>query len=203
MTSPQVPRSMPLRTASCRSDAGCMMRVALPWVVSTAALAACAAAMAQTPPPAPAPKPASCTSTEHRQFDFWIGRWAVFTPDGKQAGENRIDAIDDGCALHERWRGAGGFSGTSLNHWDKVALQWRQHWVDNQGGSLQLTGGWLGGSMVLSGSAPQKDKPGALLLHRITWTPLADGAVRQWWQRSLDDGKTWETAFDGRYVRVP
>lgn len=180
------------------------MSVASRVVVLMAALVASLVLMAQTSAPAPKPpKPSTCSTTEHRQFDFWIGRWAVFTPDGKQAGENRIEAIDDGCALQERWRGAGGFSGTSLNHWDALTRQWRQHWVDNQGGSLELTGGWQGGSMVLTGSAPHKDEPGALLLHRITWTPLPDGAVRQWWQSSLDDGKTWSTAFDGRYVRSP
>ena len=167
--------------------------------MSSAALAVGFGAMAQAPPA----KPPACVSAEHRQFDFWIGRWAVFTPDGKHAGENRIEAIDGSCALHERWRGTGGFTGTSLNHWDAVARVWRQHWVDNQGGSLRLAGGVEGGSMVLSGSEPQADKPGAVLRHRISWTPLADGAVRQWWQSSQDDGKTWTTAFDGRYVRQP
>lgn len=179
--------------------AGALVRAASRLVVSSAALAACPPGMAQTP----APKPPACTSIEHRQFDFWVGRWVVFTPDGKQAGENRIELIDGGCALQERWLGAGGFSGTSLNHYDATARVWRQYWVDNQGGSLRLAGGFESGSMVLSGTAPLGGTPGALLHHRITWTALADGAVRQWWQRSQDDGKTWTTAFDGRYVRQP
>jgi hypothetical protein len=175
------------------------VRAALRRAALPAALTTCLAAMAQ----APAPKPPGCAGAEHRQFDFWAGRWAVFTPDGKPAGENRIEPIEGGCALQESWRGAGGFSGTSLNHWDAAARVWRQHWVDNRGGTLQLAGGLEGSSMVLTGSAPQAGKPDALLQHRITWTPLADGAVRQWWQRSLDGGKTWATAFDGRYVRQP
>lgn len=167
--------------------------------IAAAALAVAQAASAQTP----AAKPPGCSGPEHRQFDFWAGRWAVFTPDGKQAGENRIEPIEGGCALQEQWRGAGGLTGTSLNHWDAAARVWRQHWVDNKGGSLQLTGGLENGSMVLGGSAPRAGQAGAVLQHRISWTPLPDGAVRQWWQVSSDGGKTWSTAFDGRYVRQP
>lgn len=91
------------------------------------------------------------------------------------------------CTLIERWRGNGGFTGTSLNSWDVQARQWRQHWIDNQGGLLQLTGGLDGGTW---------------LRQRIRWTLLPDGAVRQHWQTSRDDGATWATEFDGRYVKV-
>jgi hypothetical protein len=165
-------------------------------------LAACLAATvllarAQTP----APQPPPCQAAEQRQFDFWIGRWDVFAPDGKKAGENSIEPIDGGCALQERWRGSGGFSGTSLNSWNRATRQWHQHWIDNQGGLLRLAGGLEGASMVLSGAQPHPAKAGATQRHRITWTPLPDGAVRQWWQTSDDDGTRWTTAFDGRYVR--
>ena len=163
---------------------------------ASAALLACHA-MAQTPPTPPV-----CTAAEHRQFDFWIGRWDVFTPDGKKAGDNHIEAIDGGCALIERWRGNGGFTGTSLNSWDAQARRWRQHWIDNQGSLLQLAGALEGVSMVLASSGPDPDKPGATLRQRIRWTPLADGAVRQHWETSTDDGAAWATAFDGRYVKV-
>jgi hypothetical protein len=164
---------------------------------SAALLAWCCHTMAQTPPKLPA-----CTTAEHRQFDFWIGRWEVFTPDGKKAGDNHIEAIDGGCALIERWRGNGGFTGTSLNSWDAQARQWRQHWIDNQGGLLQLTGGLESGSMVLASNGPDPEKPAALLRQRIRWTLLPDSAVRQHWQTSRDDGATWATEFDGRYVKV-
>ncbi len=144
---------------------------------------------------------AACNAPEHRQFDFWLGRWEVFTPDGKKAGDNDIEAIDGGCALIERWRGGGNFSGTSLNSWDRQARQWRQHWVDNQGGLLRLAGGRQGQRMVLEGSQPHPDKPGITRQQRIAWAPLPDGAVRQLWEQSDDQGASWTTVFDGRYVR--
>jgi hypothetical protein len=165
-------------------------RIALPLVAALA----CWPALAQQPPP--------CTAAEYRQFDFWLGHWEVFTPDGKKAGENTIEAIDGGCALIERWRGNGGFSGTSLNSWDRGARQWRQHWVDNQGGLLRLAGALDGARMVLAGADAHPGKPGVTLRQRITWTPLPGGEVQQVWQTSEDDGARWTTVFDGRYRRL-
>jgi hypothetical protein len=52
---------------------------------------------------------------------------------------------------------------------------------------------------VLSG---ENRKPGGgAQLERITWTPQADGSVRQHWQQSADGGKTWSDAFVGIYTR--
>ena len=152
---------------------------------------------------ASAPPPPPCASAEHRQFDFWLGRWEVFTPDGRKAGENIIEAAHGGCVLVERWQGGGGFTGTSLNSWDARARLWRQHWVDNQGGLLQLAGGLDGRRMVLASEGPHPRKPGATLRQRIAWTLLNDGAVRQHWETSEDGGATWVTLFDGRYVKKP
>jgi len=164
--------------------------------VAAALTVLCLAAMAQTPPP---PKPSACAAAEHHQFDFWIGRWDVFTPDGKKAGINVIEAIDDGCVLLERWRGGGGFTGSSLNSWDAATRRWHQHWVDNQGGLLRLAGQWDGRRMVLAGTELGAD--GKSVLQRISWTPAADGSVRQLWEQSDDGGATWSVAFDGLYRR--
>lgn len=157
-------------------------------------------ACAQTPP---ADKPRPCQSAEYRQFDFWVGRWDVFAPDGQRAGENTIEPILGGCALRESWSGRGGFTGTSLNAYDADDRRWHQSWLDNQGGRLELAGTRVGDAMVLASATPHATKPGVTLRQRITWTPQPDGAVRQLWETSEDDGATWSVAFDGRYVRRP
>jgi hypothetical protein len=56
--------------------------------------------------------------------------------------------------------------------------------------------------MVLSGQRPARDGSG-MVLHRISWTPNADGTVRQLWEASKDDGGTWAVLFDGLYARSP
>ena len=150
-----------------------------------------------------AAKPAAqvCSAPQHRQFDFWIGRWDVFQPDGKPAGENLIEPILGGCVLRESWQGRGGFAGTSLNAYDAAGKRWHQTWLDNQGGRLDLAGGLEGRAMVLASSEPHPDKPGVTLRQRISWSLQDDASVRQLWETSEDGGKTWSIAFDGRYVR--
>lgn len=141
--------------------------------------------------------PAPCSSPEHRQFDFWIGDWQVFRPDGKLAGRNRITREYGGCVIHERYTSPG-YSGESLNAYDSTRGVWHQTWVDDAGLLLLLEGRWNGRSMVLEGQAP--DAKGVTRRQRITWTPDADGALRQLWE-SADDAGAWTVVFDGRYKK--
>ena len=144
--------------------------------------------------------PAPCTSPEHRQFDFWIGDWQVHTADGKFAGLNRITREYAGCVIHERYATGRGYSGESLNAYDATRKVWHQTWVDDSGLLLTLEGSWNGKSLVLEGVAPNAQ--GVSSKQRITWTPNADGSVRQLWETA--DGKgQWTVAFDGRYTRKP
>ena len=161
-----------------------------------ATLLALPAILGQAQTAAPAAPPAACKTTEYRQFDFWIGTWDVYQPNGKKGGESRIEPIASGCALLENWEGSGGFSGKSLNNYDQTDKRWHQIWVDSSGSRLVLAGTLIDKQMVLS-SDPAVAGP----LQRITWTPNDDGSVRQLWESSADAGKTWTVAFDGKYVR--
>jgi len=153
--------------------------------------AACAA-----PPPPPAP----CASAEHRQFDFWVGDWRVAKPDGTFAGTNHITQEYGGCVVHEHYVTGKGYSGESLNMYDAARKVWHQTWVDDSGLLLILEGKWDGKSMVLAGFAP--DESGVMTKQRITWTPNADGSVRQLWE-TVDAKGAWAVAFDGKYTKTP
>jgi hypothetical protein len=50
-------------------------------------------------------------SESARQFDFWIGDWSVFNPQGQKAGTSMIQQIADGCGILENWSGSLGGSG--------------------------------------------------------------------------------------------
>lgn len=141
------------------------------------------------------PPPIDCsTSAPHRAFDFWVGEWDVYEPDGDQVGENSISVVEKGCALRERWRAVDGTTGQSLNYYDPSTGRWHQTWVSMIGPPLRLTGGPEGDSMVMGMETERMD-------HRITWTPLESGSVRQLWEVSRDGGATWEVAFEGEYRR--
>jgi hypothetical protein len=137
-----------------------------------------------------------CTDPRAHDFDFWIGTWEVANTDGSIAGGNRIEPILDGCVLQETWTGRSGSAGTSLNFFDTERRQWRQFWVWREGTTLELAGGLVDGAMILEGDSVEDGKPAR---NRITWTKQPDASVRQLWQLSRDDGKSWTTLFDGTY----
>ena len=137
-----------------------------------------------------------CATPQHRQFDFWIGEWDV-TQNGKSAGHNIIRPILNGCALSEQWSGTGGFRGDSLNFYDQKTQRWHQTWIDSLGQSLMLEGTFSGNAMALLTTGRSSDEQS----HRITWTLLDDGSVRQLWQTRENPGAEWKTAFDGKHTR--
>ncbi len=136
-----------------------------------------------------------------RDFDFWIGEWEVYNKDRTvKYGENTISSRDRGCYLFEQWVGATGNPGSSMNYYDPGQQRWRQHWVGAGGSIIDIYGGLVDGSMVLEGRIysinPPSDSP-----FRGTWTPMPDGRVRQFFEQSKDNGKTWVPWFDGYYQR--
>jgi hypothetical protein len=145
------------------------------------------------------PGTSKCAAAPMHQFDFWIGTWKV-TDRGKVAGRNHIEAILGGCALLENWSGAGGGSGKSLNFFDKDDARWHQTWIDASGGALFLAGRFENGAMRMEGERAAAGESPATR-HRITWTPLPDGRVRQLWESTPLGKDDWQVQFDGTYVR--
>lgn len=138
--------------------------------------------------------------SKSREFDFWLGSWDVSLESGERAGANQIVAEQDGCVLVERWAGAKGGTGISLNYYDPESGQWVQNWVGSGGSLIDIRGGIVDGSMRLQGRIQYlgQDQVNGL---RGTWTLLSDGRVRQYFEESTDDGKTWKPWFEGFYSR--
>jgi len=144
--------------------------------------------------------PPGCRAPSHREFDFWLGAWEVRTPQGAVAGTSRITSILGGCVIREEWSGVGGSVGESFNIVDASSKRWHQTWVDNQGVLAQFDGAVSpDGAMVMEG--PARGPAGEPARSRMSFTPLADGRVRQLWELSTDHRATWRTTFDGYYAR--
>ena len=170
-----------------------MLAIAFPLALALQAATAAPPAGGRILPPA-------CDSEAHGQFDFWVGSWDVF-PAGsdKKVADSLIERKHRGCAVVENWMPLNGFGGTSLNHVDAATGIWHQKWVGAAPGAVDFTGGWTGTSMVLTGEWPSPTDPHKLV--RMTYTPQADGSVRQFGESSTDFGVTWQTAFDLIYLR--
>ena len=117
-----------------------------------------------------------CDTPDHRAFDFWVGEWDVYGKNGKLVGSNSITRDYNSCVVHEHYTTPRGYSGESFNIFDATRKAWHQTWVDSTGTLLLLDGGIEDGKMVLEGSGV--NRRGKAVKHRITWTPNADGTVR-------------------------
>ncbi len=92
-------------------------------------------------------------STEHRQFDFWVGEWDVMNPQGQRVGTNSVQKILDGCLILENWTDMQGGSGKSFNYYSAATSKWYQRWVSSQGNVLELAGEYKDGALRYEGVA--------------------------------------------------
>lgn len=114
------------------------------------------------------------------------------------AGTNSVTLEESGCNVHEHWTGSKGGTGQSFNFYDRSDGKWHQLWIDNSGMVLRLSGSYADGTMSYTGVTMRRN--GTKVLHRLSFINNANGTVRQFWESSADDGKTWSVAFEGIYV---
>jgi hypothetical protein len=137
----------------------------------------------------------ACAAQQHREFDFWIGRWEVCDArDGRSLGRNRIERLHGGCTLFESWNGVSGFVGSSLSWFEPADGLWHQLWRDSSGLTLALSGGFAAGRMRMF--AVTREAAAAPIYNRISWTPLQGGQVRHLWETSRDWGEVWTPDYD-------
>jgi hypothetical protein len=175
-----------------------LLCIALPALAT--AQSAPSGASASSPAATAAPSTPS-TPPEARQFDFWVGEWEVYGPNGNKIGTNRVELVAGGYALLENWTDTRGGSGKSLNSYKRRTKQWQQYWIGSGGQTVEYKGGLVDGRMVMWADAA--DAQGRPFLTRGIWTPNADGTVTQVFETSNDQGLTWTNAFTGLYKKIP
>jgi hypothetical protein len=160
-------------------------------------------AMAQT---AAAPT-AQCVGPEFRTLDFWVGEWiAEWTnADGtKGTGTNRITRDEYGqCVITERFRvDDGSFNGFSISTYRPGLKQWRQNWVDDQGGYFDLVGGPVTGAdhaFVFENKRIAEPQP----YQRMLFQDVKPDSFTWRWQRRAKADETWSDSWVIRYRRKP
>jgi ketosteroid isomerase-like protein len=133
----------------------------------------------------------TCTTPEHRQFDFWVGDWDAFDfGTTNKVARTRVERTLNGCVLREVYEEPSGLRGESFTIYDVAKKVWHQSWVTNRGHLLAIEGKLENNEIVLSGEDSAK---GTLV--RGTWEPI-DGGVRETALTSTDNGVTWKPWFD-------
>jgi hypothetical protein len=149
-------------------------------------------------------KQTPCSSPEASQFDFWLGDWDLTWSDSLH-GTNHVEKIMDGCTVQENFNDPGiGYSGKSWSVYNRNYKMWQQTWVDNQGGYIDLTGGMMSDSMVLTTAervVPTTVSPTGKMINRMVFYKIKPDSFDWNWEASTDGGKTWKRDWHIHYER--
>src|SRR5262245_41107853 len=130
------------------------------------------------------------------ELDFWIGDWDVTWAGG--FGTNRIRRVLNDRVILEEFDeaeasdAATALHGRSWSVFDPDRQLWRQTWVDDQGGYLDLIGGRVDGWFALERAAPER---GQAARQRMVFRDVEVDRFRWTWELSLDRGNTWVTRW--------
>lgn len=137
-------------------------------------------------------------SVEARQFDFWVGEWDL-TWGEEGRGTNSITKIYDGCVIQENFDGgAMDFKGMSISTYDTEVKKWKQTWVDSAAGYIDLAGEFENGEMQLF---HQRIVEGKRVDYRMRFFNIVKHTLDWSWERSNDQGQTWEVQWLIQYQR--
>src|ERR1700761_8010861 len=146
----------------------------------------------------------TCSSDQFHELDFWLGNWNAQWDGGGQGpagrGTNHITRSYEGCVIEEHFSARPGahLEGHSVSTFFMPAKEWRQTWVDNEGGYIDLKGGPDGkGDFVLT-TLPRAESSKA---SRMIFSDIKKHSFLWRWQTTLD-GKKWIDSWVIHYSRV-
>lgn len=139
-------------------------------------------------------------SEQARQFDFWIGEWDVKSATGQQAGKSSIQLMLGECVIYENWTSAPpqNYSGKSFNLYNAATGKWMQTWVDDKGAVIEFINGEYKDNKLVFVTNPDPQNQ----ITRLTFSNLESNLVRQLFEVTNDDGKSWKTTTDLYYHRI-
>jgi hypothetical protein len=147
-----------------------------------------------------AAEPAACSSnSDSRQFDFWLGDWTVTYPGTPGASLSKVYLELDKCLLVESWAGGKSHTGKNMFAYSSDDKSWHGMFADNEGRVHIFEGKVTPGSAEFTG--PSVGVDGKAVLNRIRIVRINADKVEQTWEKSSDNGATWNVEFRGDYSR--
>ena len=157
---------------------------------------------------------AEWNTLEDRQFDFWIGEWAINLRTIQEDGSwkdtykstARIYPILDGKAILELWneqKFGEGIKGYSLRYYNREKGKW-ELWLNwpgkNRSGSSSLEGSFRHGRGEFFSYRPLDDS--TQLISRYTFCDVSPTSLRWDDAFSKDGGKTWSNNWIMEFSRT-
>ncbi|MDZ7757699.1 DUF1579 family protein [Rhodohalobacter sp.] len=145
------------------------------------------------------------TSPEYA-FDFWLGEWELTWQNGDgttATGKNTVRRILGGHVIEENFEALtgdmAGYEGKSYSVYNPQTGEWKQTWVDNGGSYLDFTGDITDGNRIFHRTAFTAE--GDRFLQRMHFYDITEDSLSWDWERSLDEGETWELMWRIQYRR--
>jgi hypothetical protein len=139
-------------------------------------------------------------SAPSRALDYWVGEWSVNVPGGGPSSTSTVRLLLDQCVVVENWGDGHGHDGENIFGYSLGDRDWRGMFFDNHGHVHVFVSG-----KVADGTAeflgPSVDEHGEAVLNRIRLVRLAPDRIEQTWEKSRDNGQTWNRQFRLEYTR--
>ena len=150
------------------------------------------------------------TGSENRSpkhaFDFWLGEWDLTwqNEDGTTAtGKNKVRRILSGQVIEENFEALtgdmAGYEGKSYSVYHPQTGEWKQTWIDNEGSYLDFNGDITDDKRIFHRTAFTADSN--RILQRMIFYDITEDSISWDWQRSMDEGETWELMWRIQYRR--
>ncbi|HKF05752.1 MAG TPA: hypothetical protein VKB49_25760 [Candidatus Sulfotelmatobacter sp.] len=140
-----------------------------------------------------------CAGGEHRQFDYWLGNWSV-SYGGPPAGTSKVELALDQCMIVESWDGARNHSGKTIFAYSPDDHSWYGIFADNEGRVHIFNQGKVSaGTAEFQGTSHGPN--GETVLNRVKIVRASADKVEQTWEKSADNGATWNMVYRGEYTR--
>ena len=134
--------------------------------------------------------------TPYSDFDFVVGNWDFYTPDGTKIGEQTYTKREGGHLILEEWKLSSGETGLGMSFVDPKTGLWRQVWmsptyhIDYSGGIDEK------GAMVLEGTLYPNNGDKSSPIRGI-WAKQPDGSIKQDFYVFDDNLNKWNVLFSG------
>lgn len=145
-------------------------------------------------------------SKPEEAMDFWVGEWSCKGKSRNAPGKDEWTATTAKNSIKREFKGRviqenfsmAGFEGKSWTVWNPNRKIFQQTWVDDSGSYIALEGGLDGDKVVLN----QLLGPMAPFKMRMVFQNFTSNGFQWLWQRSTDEGKTWETQWELNYKKA-
>lgn len=144
----------------------------------------------------------SCSANSaNRQLDYWLGNWKIGSGGSSGSAHSSVTLSLDRCLVVENWHGGRGHRGQNVFGYSADDKSWYGMFADNEGRVHVFTSGKVAeGTAEFEGTS--RGANGENILNRVKVTRLNPNKVEQTWEKSKDNGATWNVVFRGEYSRA-